>query len=315
MTRKYRIGFVGAGFMATEHAKAFASLPNVEIVGVVGRSPERARVLADLYGCPAYANVAQLRNEGKADAVIVAVPELSCREVCEQVFRHDWISLLEKPVGLHYREARDLLTAAEAAGHTAYVALNRRAYSSTRAARDLLGAEGKRLIVVTDTQNTDEARKYGQPEPVIDNWMFANSIHLVDYLRFFGRGQVASVEVTARWNAAEPGPVAATVSFESGDIGLYQAVWNAPGPWAVVITNPQIRAELRPLEQLGVQRLGERRLTPIDADPEDGEFKAGLRHQARMLLARLEGEDTDLPTLADATGSMELVARIYDRLD
>lgn len=315
MTRKHRIGFIGAGFMATEHAKAFASFPEAEIAGIVGRSPERAQAFADLYGCPIYADVAQLHAEGAVDAVVVAVPELSCREVCEQVFRHDWISLLEKPVGLHYREARELLAAAEAAEHEAYVALNRRAYSATRAANDALGDEGKRFIVVTDTQDLNVARQVGQPEAVVDNWMFANSIHLVDYLRFFGRGEVVSVEVTSRWNAADPGPVVATVTFGSGDVGLYQGAWNAPGPWAVTVTNAEVRAELRPLEQLGVQRLGERRLTPIDTHAEDIEFKAGLRHQARMLLARLDGGASDLPTLADATGSMELVARIYDRLD
>ncbi len=315
MTRKHRIGFVGAGFMATEHAKAFASFPEAEIAGVVGRSSEGAQAFADANGCPVYADVDQLHNEGAADAVVVAVPELSCREVCEKVFRHDWVSFLEKPVGLHYREARGLLAAAEAAGHAAYVALNRRAYSATRKALDLLGADGERLIVVTDTQDLREAREFGQPEAVIENWMFANSIHLVDYVRIFGRGQIVSVDVSSRWNAADPGPVVATVRFDSGDVAVYQAVWNAPGPWAVAVTNRTLRAELRPLEHLGVQRLGERRLTPIETDPEDTEFKAGLRHQARLVLARLEGKESNLPTLSDATASMELVARIYDRLD
>ena len=31
--KKWKIALVGAGYMASEHAKAFASLPNVTLVG------------------------------------------------------------------------------------------------------------------------------------------------------------------------------------------------------------------------------------------------------------------------------------------
>jgi predicted dehydrogenase len=315
MGAPFRIGIVGAGYMAIEHARAFASWPDAQIVGVVGRSPERAAALAGTYDCPVYADIAALRNDGGCDAVVVAVPELACRDVVLEVARHDWISLLEKPVGLHFQEAGAILSAVTEAGHEAYVALNRRYFSASQQALAMLDADaGPRQIVVTDTQDQRVARDVGQPQPVIDNWMFANSIHLVDYLRFFGRGDVTNVEVTSAWDAAAPGSVIATVHFSSGDAGLYIGGWNVPGPWAVALTTAARRIELRPLEQAGVQLAGERRLTPLDIGSDDSDYKPGLRLQARQLLDRLSGSTISLSSLADATKSMELVARIYGRL-
>ena len=105
--------------------------------------------------------------------------------------------------------------------------------------------------------------------------------------------------------------MAATIRFSSGDVGVYQAVWNGPGPWSVSVTNSSTRLELRPLEKLGVQRRGERRLTEVAPDPIDLEYKPGLRHQAEQLISALEGRKTSLATLDDAMRSMELCGRIY----
>ena len=68
---------------------------------------------------------------------------------------------------------------------------------------------------------------------------------------------------------------------------------------------------MRPLEKLGIQRRGERRLTEITPDPADIEFKPGLRFQAQQVLLALDGKLTSLATLADATRSMALCADLY----
>lgn len=309
-----RIAFVGAGFMATEHARAFAALPGVEIVGFVGRSPEKVRTLAESHGAPVFDDIASLWAETRADAVVVAVPELSCRAVCEQVFEYPWTSLLEKPVGRNLADAEHLLALAAEKQHRTFVALNRRSFAATRGALDTLAADdGPRFILVHDTQDTNVARSVGQPEAVIADWMFANSIHLVDYVRIFGRGEIEDVTVGLPFDDAKPDSVSATIRFSSGDRAVYFGAWNKPGPWYVTAANGQTRIELRPLEQLGVQKLGERALAIAEADPDDTNFKPGLLHQAREFLKLLSGSPSTLATLDDATQSMRLVARIYGR--
>lgn len=310
--KKWKVAIVGSGYMAQEHAKAFASLPNVEIAGVCGRSRTRAEALAATYGVKIYDSVAALHAATQADAVVVAVNELSARTVCMEAFAHPWLCLLEKPVGIDLAQAEEISASAKYIGARAYVGLNRRSYVSTRkAVQELASDDSPRLISVLDQQDMTAAREGGQPDEVVRNYMYANSIHLVDYLNFFGRGVVESVESIHSWDAARPGFVVAAVHYSSGDLGIYQAVWNGPGPWSVTVTNQRVRVEMRPLEILGIQRIGERRLANSPIDPIDTEFKPGLRHQAEQIVDALEGRPMNLASLEEATRSMFLCAEIY----
>lgn len=307
-----RIAIVGAGYMAVEHARAFSAIEGVSIAGVVGRSPERAQALAAEHGCPVYTDIETMYAGSAADAVVVAVPELACRTVCEKVFEFPWVSLLEKPVGRDYDEARILNDLCEQRGRSAFVALNRRSYHATREAQKLLAeSEAPRFILVHDTQDTDAARQSGQPEEVVRNWMFANSIHLVDYIRQFGRGDIVAVDVPLAFDAEKPHSVSATVTFSSGDRAVYLGAWNLPGPWYVTVANEAMRIELRPLEAVSFQRRGERALTPVEGCATDSTFKPGLYHQAQQFVNAVNGEPSMLASLADATKSMQLVAQIY----
>lgn len=310
--KKWKIAIVGAGYMAQEHAKAFASLPDVEIVGVCGRTRSRAELLAAAHGTRAYHDVEAMYLATQADAVIVTVPELSMRDVTAAAFQHPWLCLLEKPVGYDLVQAEAILADARRHGTRAFVALNRRSYASTRQAlAELAHDDSPRLISVLDQQDMESARTLGQPELVVRNYMYANSIHVIDYFTLFGRGEVVGVDATVPWTPERPGSVVATVRYTSGDVGVYQAVWDGPGPWSVTITNRQTRLEMRPLEKLGVQRRGERVLTAVLPDPVDIEFKPGLRHQAEQIVGVLAGSPTTLATLEEATRSMALCADIY----
>jgi hypothetical protein len=146
---------------------------------------------------------------------------------------------------------------------------------------------------------------------VARNFMFANSIHLIDYFRVLGRGEIAGVEPVVPWNPQQPGLVLARVNFTSGDIGLYEGIWNGPGPWIVSVNTPAQRIEMRPLEQVSVQLRGTRAVTQLETDPDDKTFKPGLRYQAAQALAATRGERSSLATVDDSWHSMKLVADIF----
>lgn len=133
----------------------------------------------------------------------------------------------------------------------------------------------------------------------------------VERLGAFARGEIVSVDHVVPWTPQQPGFVVAAVRYSSGDTAVYQAVWNGPGPWSVTVTNKDVRVELRPLEKLGLQRRGERKLTEIAPEAIDIDFKPGLRWQAEQLVAFLSGGGTTLVTLEEAHRSMELCARLY----
>ena len=197
-------------------------------------------------------------------------------------------------------------------GRSVWVALNRRAFGSTRAAlEDLRENPGPRFIHVQDQQSLETARVIGHAEPVVKNWMYANSIHLVDYLVTFGRGDIVSVNVLQPWNPDAPGVVVAHVSFSSGDAGIYQAIWNGPGPWSCTVSAPHRRWELRPLEKAVFQNAGERALNEVPAVAEDASFKPGFRQQAENVIRAWSGVESEAVTIDAALVSTELTAKIY----
>ena len=176
---------------------------------------------------------------------------------------------------------------------------------------DIADDPAPRFIHVQDQQSLDVARQIGHAEPVVRNWMYANSIHLVDYLRAFGRGEISAVTPIARWNPQAPGVVLAKVTFTSGDIGLYEGIWHGPGPWACTVTTPRRRWELRPLEKATYQNAGERKLVPVDVDAWDEAFKPGFRLQAERVVNAVRGKANGAVTLDDGVATMRLIRDIF----
>jgi hypothetical protein len=105
--------------------------------------------------------------------------------------------------------------------------------------------------------------------------------------------------------------VLAKIDFTSGDVGLYEGIWNGPGPWIVSVNTPEQRIEMRPLEQVSVQLRGTRAVSLLEIDGDDKTYKPGLRYQAGQAVAAARGEAADLATILDSWHSMKLVADIF----
>jgi predicted dehydrogenase len=313
--------------MARQHLRAFADVPGVTLSGLHSRTLSRAQQLANEFKIPqVFESVAELYERTEADLVVVAVPELAMNSVSRACFQFPWTALLEKPAGYDLPDAEEIYRAAQAQNRRVLVGLNRRFYASTRAAQSELNRQpGPRFIHVQDQQDPAAATARGVPAPVVQNWMYANSIHVIDYLRIYGRGEITSVTPVIPWQtkgspagstegSAEGSPVVvAKIEFDSGDIGLYQGIWQGPGPWSVTVTTPGKCWELRPLEQLAYQVRGSRQWLQAEDHPWDRDFKPGFRLQAQMAVDAAQGRPSECPTLAEALETMRLISAIFGR--
>lgn len=311
--RTCAVVIVGAGYMAREHIRAFADVPGVTIAGIHSRTRSRAEALAAEFGVPGvHDSVPELYERTQADLVVVAVSETAANPVSRACFEYPWTVLMEKPPGYNLRDAEEIQSAATAKSRKVLVGLNRRFLSSTQVVlADLAQYDSPRFVHVQDQENLEDAAPLGCPDVVVENWMYANSIHVIDYLRVFGRGKITAVEPVFAWNPESPGVVVAKIEFDSGDIGLYEGVWHGPGPWAVSLTTPEKRWEMRPLEQAAFQVWGDRRLQPVGVHPWDRDFKPGLRLQAEMAVAAALGKPSDSPTLHEGIETMRLISEIF----
>jgi predicted dehydrogenase len=315
MPNPLRLAIVGAGGMAREHIKAFLDVAGTSIAGIWNRTRSKAEGLAGEFGIPVVADtIEELYARTRADLAIVAVYETAINAVMKQALAHPWEILMEKPVGLDLRDGEDIAAAAKskaAKSRNVYVGLNRRFLSSTHAVlADLCNDPRPRFIHVQDQQSLETAKQIGHADSVVRNWMYANSIHLIDYFCAFGRGEVTEVARVVPWRPENPGVVLAKIAFAGGDIGLYEGIWNGPGPWACTVTTPRRRWEMRPLERATYQNSGERTLNPVDAHPWDTQFKPGLRLQAQRVAGAVRGGEQAV-TLDEGLRTMRLIDAIY----
>ncbi|MDP3541430.1 MAG: Gfo/Idh/MocA family oxidoreductase [Elusimicrobiota bacterium] len=313
MSEACAVALIGAGYTAKEHAKAFAAVPGVRLAGIFSRTRARAVALAAERGIPEICgSVDELYEKTKAALVVVTVNETSMLEIGLACFRHPWTVLFEKPAGLDLKESLALQAAAAKAGRRALVAHNRAFYSATTtAAAELAATEGPRFVRVQDQQNMDRVLAAGVPKPIADNWMYANSLHLIDYFRLFARGKAVRVERLSKYDPARPEFVLARVEYDSGDQGLYEAVWRAPGPWSCAVAAGAKRWEMRPLEQLTRQELGSP-AAAVEIHSRDKDFKPGFLAQAEAAVAAALGRPSASTTLDQSVETMRLIAAIYD---
>jgi predicted dehydrogenase len=302
---------IGAGGMIREHIKAFQDVKGVEVVGIWNRTSDKAAALAEEFGIPCVAtDIDDLYRRTKADLVVLAVYETAINATMKQALAHGWAIMMEKPVGLDLADAEDI--AAAARGARVFVGLNRRTLSSTQAVlADLADDPGPRFVHVQDQQSLDVARSIGHAPAVVDNWMYANSIHLVDYIPALGRGRIMDVVPIVRWNPQNPSIVLAKIGFDSGDVALYEGIWNGPGPWACTVSTPRRRWELRPLEKAVFQNAGERKQNLVEPHVWDTDFKPGFRLQAERVVEALVSGREGATTLDQAMTTMRLVRDIF----
>jgi predicted dehydrogenase len=113
--RPVRIGVVGAGGWGRNHVRVLKSLPEVELVGVSDRDPERRRAVESEEGVRGFEDLAALAREG-LDAVTIAVPTPAHHAVALDAIARGLHLLVEKPIASTIAEADEILARARERG-------------------------------------------------------------------------------------------------------------------------------------------------------------------------------------------------------
>jgi predicted dehydrogenase len=106
MTR-LRYAVIGVGHLGKEHARIAASLPDVELVGVVDANPDQAKAIAEKNNTRAFAQAHELI--GKIDSASIVVPTTHHGPVADAFLEHGIPLLIEKPLAGTLAEANRLV--------------------------------------------------------------------------------------------------------------------------------------------------------------------------------------------------------------
>lgn len=111
---RLRVGVIGVGYLGRFHARIYADMPDVELVGVADIDAQAARTVAEAHGCGAYTNANELVD--KVDAVSIVVPTVAHLTVARPFLERGIHTLLEKPIAPTYAEALKIVELAERDG-------------------------------------------------------------------------------------------------------------------------------------------------------------------------------------------------------
>ncbi|MBK8086105.1 MAG: Gfo/Idh/MocA family oxidoreductase [Devosia sp.] len=136
-----RLLILGAGRMANSHAKAFATIDGVEMVGAVDTDPAALAGFCDTYGIPRrFASLEAALAWGEFDAVDNITPDSIHHPTTLAALRAGKHVFCEKPLAISHDKAMEMVEAAEAAGLVNMVNLTYRNVAELHKARELIAA-------------------------------------------------------------------------------------------------------------------------------------------------------------------------------
>ena len=109
-----RFGIVGTNFVSDYFMEGAKCCEECEVVAVASRRYDNAVAFADKYGIPeAYETYQQMCESGKIDAVYVATPNSTHKEIAMYFMSHGIHTFCEKPMASNIDEVEEMIACAK----------------------------------------------------------------------------------------------------------------------------------------------------------------------------------------------------------
>ncbi len=309
--KKIKIAIIGAGAMAEKYLQVLKTNRKIILSGIFSRTFLKAENLKKKFKIKKnIKKFEKLFSETNADIVISTVSVDQMYKTTLKLIKYPWLIFIEKPPGLNYQEYKKLLKFANLSKKKIFVGMNRRYLSSTLdLIKSLRKERSKRSIFIFDQQDINIQKKNNRPRKVLYYWMYANSIHLIDYANFLCRGQVKKIDIISRYKKE----IHCKIKFNSKDNVNYICRWNKPGPWQIKVSTDNSYYELSPLENLKIKTGYNKNFVEYLKSKNDNVFKPGLKKQVDELINIFLNKRSNLPELKDLKLTMSLINKIYGR--
>jgi UDP-N-acetylglucosamine 3-dehydrogenase len=181
-----RVGVVGVGVMGSNHARVFADLPGVELIGVADPDRQQRDFVSGALACPAFTAAEALLDRG-VDAVTIAAPTHLHRELALACIERGVHVLVEKPITPSVEEGRAIIAAARRAGVVLMVGHVERFNPTVAAIKEAIRHEDILSIAIT---------RVGPFPPRMSNVgvVIDLAVHDIDLIRWFTESEISEVQ-------------------------------------------------------------------------------------------------------------------------
>jgi predicted dehydrogenase len=212
-----RVGVVGVGVMGSNHARVFADLPGVKLVGIADPERKQRDFVAGALGCDGFEDVEALLAAG-VDALTIAAPTHLHQQLALACIARGVHVLVEKPIAPSVAEGRAIIAAARRARVALMVGHVERFNPTVEAIKEAIRNEDILSIAIT---------RVGPFPPRMSNVgvVIDLAVHDIDLIRWFTESEIAEVQ-----------PQLSSAVAEREDIALLQ-FRTASGVLAHINTN------------------------------------------------------------------------------
>jgi predicted dehydrogenase len=203
--------------MGSNHARVFADLPGVRLVGVADPDRNQRDFVSGILGCTTFGTMEGLLDHG-VDALTIAAPTHLHRELAIACIERGVHVLVEKPIASSVEEGRAIIAAARRAGVALMVGHVERFNPTVEAIKEAIRDEEILSIAIT---------RVGPFPPRMSNVgvVIDLAVHDIDLIRWFTESDIAEVQ-----------PQLSSAVAEREDIALLQ-FRTASGVLAHINTN------------------------------------------------------------------------------
>jgi len=228
-----KIGFIGSGYIARQHAAALRDVHGVRFSACADIEIERAQELAKLTGCRATTDIDEVIEA--SDVIWVCTPPKAHREQvisCLEAGKHVYC---EKPLATTVEDGRAIVAAADHSQPLAAIGFNFRFHGPWQKCKALLdsGELGEPVMFICQRIGAGSTSGWRRDPEQLCGMTIESVSHNVDLMRFL-LGDVSTV--SARLAAADSHQpefdncLVATIGLRSRVIASIQATWASSIP-------------------------------------------------------------------------------------
>lgn len=233
-----RIGLIGAGVMARDHARALVDVAGAQVVAVADPIADRAAAVASLHGARTYADYHDLLDS--VDAVWICTPPFLHREQAETCAAAGKHLFVEKPIALTTADGQAII---EAAGtHKVRLTVGQvfRFYPIFQEAKRLIDAGTLGDLIMCWSKRLDSPGAAlvvpWRTDPRLGGgFCLEIQVHELDLMAWFGGDPVRVCGTITRNDPTFPAmdnSMSALITFANGCIGEISGSWSARVPFS-----------------------------------------------------------------------------------